>query len=127
MDYIICLLKNIPDVIWSAVIASLLTLSGVLLTSFGNTKRLKSQLLHDSQQRDKERDLSLRKQVYLDTMEAIANAQNILLSLLNIDFSEIELSSRFSETFLSINKCYVIASNPNVVKGTDRLLFYKGL
>ena len=47
MQEIIALLKSIPDVIWSAFLASILTLSGVLISNRSNTTRLRLQLEHD--------------------------------------------------------------------------------
>lgn len=66
------LLKEIPDVVWSGVIASAITLAGVMLSNWSNTKRLLRQLSHDSGEKQKERSASMRRDVYLKATEEMA-------------------------------------------------------
>lgn len=47
MEYITSLISKVPDVIWAAIIASILTFLGVLLTNRGNQKSLSMQLDHE--------------------------------------------------------------------------------
>src|SRR3546814_14894570 len=46
-----CLLTQIPNVVWAALLASGLTLLGVMLSNWSNTKRLIKQLPHRSEER----------------------------------------------------------------------------
>jgi len=48
MTSLIEFLKSIPDVIWSGLIASALTLGGVLISNRSNTVRLKLQFEHET-------------------------------------------------------------------------------
>lgn len=70
--------SSIPDVIWAAIIASGLasgiTLLGVGLSNRANRKCLLVQLNHVAQEKDKERELQIRKEVYMEAAEAIAEA-----------------------------------------------------
>ena len=52
-------IKLVPNVIWAAIIASLLTLIGVVLTNIDNNRRLIKQLEHEGAQRDKEREIRI--------------------------------------------------------------------
>lgn len=61
---VVSYVAEVPDVVWSGVIASVITLSGVLLSNHSNTVRLEKQLAHDAEQKEKERLASLRKDVY---------------------------------------------------------------
>jgi hypothetical protein len=74
-------LRSIPDVVWSGVIASVLTLSGVLLSNRSNTTRLRIQLNHDAEEKAKERTAILRREVYLKTVEELTKANSHLASL----------------------------------------------
>ena len=69
---IIRLLKEIPNVVWSAIIASLITLSGVWLSNRNSRNLQQNQLRHDAERRNSERELALRKEVYLEALESIS-------------------------------------------------------
>jgi len=74
MENNLTLLASIPDVIWAAIIASGLTFLGVTISNRANRKCLLMQLNHASQQKDKERELQIRKDVYMEAAEAIAES-----------------------------------------------------
>src|SRR4051794_30236818 len=85
MSTIVSLFQSVPDVIWSALIASLLTLSGVLVSNWSNTNRLKLQLQHDAHEKSKERVSTLRRDVYLRVAEELVRANAHLGSLPQLD------------------------------------------
>lgn len=107
-------IKSVPNVIWSAIIASLLTLIGVLLTNKGNNLRFTKQLEHEGSQRDKEREINLRREVYLSASEAIAEAQGSITKFPNSTIQE--LQDRFNNSTLSanLNKIHIVASERTV-------------
>ena len=59
IEVITNILYKVPDAVWAAIIASLLTLGGVIATNAGNNKRLKSQLEHDAAERENLRLMDL--------------------------------------------------------------------
>lgn len=61
MESIIELISKVPNVIWSAVIASCLTFLGVLWTNRGNEKRQAALLEHEKQKYQSEQKLALKK------------------------------------------------------------------
>lgn len=68
------------EVVWAAVIASFLTLAGVTLSNRSNRKSLAMQLKHVAQEKEKEREQQIRKEVYIEAAEAIGETvQDILL------------------------------------------------
>ncbi|WP_230182101.1 hypothetical protein [Aquabacterium sp. CECT 9606] len=89
------LLHNVPDVIWSGIIASVLTLSGVLISNRSNTTRLKTQLTHDREEKVKERTLSLRREVYLKATEELVKLNAFLASLPQQDLAQGNLGEGF--------------------------------
>ena len=111
---IVKLIQAIPDVVWAAVAASVITLLGVFLTNRDSRKRLEIQLDHDAQQRDREREMEIRREVYLAGAEAVAEAQERLGSFASLDIREV--GKNFSGTSLSpaINKVLLIGSEPTV-------------
>jgi hypothetical protein len=89
------LLQGVPDVIWSGIIASVLTLSGVLVSNRSNTTRLKTQLTHDREEKVKERTLSLRREVYLKATEELVKLNAFLASLPQQDITKDNLGEGF--------------------------------
>jgi hypothetical protein len=79
------LLKEIPNVIWSGMIASVITLSGVMLSNRSNTKRLLRQLSHDALEKEKERSAGMRRDVYLKATEEMARVGAYFGSLPQLD------------------------------------------
>ncbi|MFZ3084615.1 hypothetical protein [Rhodoferax ferrireducens] len=92
MTILIAFLQSIPDVIWSGVIASILTLSGVLISNRSNTNRLKLQLQHDATETAKERTSTLRREVYLRTAEELVKTNAHLASLPQLDVTKTNLA-----------------------------------
>jgi hypothetical protein len=90
---IIELIDAIPATLLGFIIGSLLTVLGVILTNAANTKRLRLQHEHEWKLESKERDLNLRRDIYLATMEAIATSIATIgrFGNLNIPSDELEL------------------------------------
>jgi hypothetical protein len=88
MQPLIAFLQSIPDVIWSGVIASVLTLSGVLISNRSNTTRLQLQQEHDAAEKSKERTATLRREVCLKTAEELVKANAYLAGLPQLDLSK---------------------------------------
>jgi hypothetical protein len=93
------LINLVPNVIWAAIIASVLTLAGVLTTNRNNNSRLTKQLEHEGAQRDKEREIDLRREVYLGAAEAIAEAHGKIVQIPNFELQNIQ--DQFSNLKLS--------------------------
>jgi len=111
MQEIIALLKSIPDVIWSAFLASILTLSGVLISNRSNTTRLRLQLEHDGREKQKERVAALRRDVYLRTVEELVKANAHLASLPQIDITKINIGEGF-QGFFSVSARLQLVAEP---------------
>jgi len=109
MTIFIAFLQSIPDVIWSGVIASILTLSGVLISNRSNTNRLKLQLQHDSNEKAKERTATLRREVYLRTAEEFVKANAHLVSLPQLDLAKANLADGMQGFFSAAARLQLVA------------------
>lgn len=89
------LLATVPDVIWSGIIASALTFSGVLISNRSNTTRLKIQLDHDRDEKLKERTSSMRRDVYLKATEELVRLNSFLASLPQQDIANSNIGEEF--------------------------------
>lgn len=102
-------LERVPAIIWSALLASALTLTGVMLSNRSNTKRLITQLEHDASQKTKDRMATLHREVYLKLAEEMARASSFLGRLSQIDPAKENIASGLSELFAVGAKAQLIA------------------
>jgi len=90
---------QIPNVVWAALLASGLTLLGVMLSNRSNTKRLIKQLSHDSTEKEKDRINALRKDVYLRVAEESAKVNGYLGKIPQLDPAKENIADGLSEFF----------------------------
>lgn len=109
MSTLIEFFRSIPDVIWSGVIASVLTLSGVLISNRSNTNRLRIQLQHDAVENAKERTATLRREVYLQTAEELTKANSHLASLPQSDLAKTNAADGLKGFFAAAAKLQLVA------------------
>ncbi|KYC24037.1 hypothetical protein [Pseudomonas sp. ABFPK] len=108
-------IASIPDVIWSGIIASALTFTGVLLSNASNTKRLKIQLNHDSNEKQKERTATLRRETYLSAAEHMSKAMGHLGSLPQQKFDGTP-ATELSDLLATSSKLQLIAEPTTALK-----------
>lgn len=94
-----CFLTQIPDVVWAALLASGLTLLGVMLSNWSNTRRLVKQLSRDSIEKEKDRINALRKDVYLRAAEEAAKVNTYLGKIPQLDPSKENIADGLAEFF----------------------------
>jgi len=110
MNQIIDFLRCVPDTIWAALIASLLTFGGVVLANRNSRKTVAMNLQHDREQRDKERLMRLRQEVYLPGAEAINAAYSSVGTLVNPNVPDSEVAEKFSKANTYLSKISLIGS-----------------
>ena len=110
LSEILALIEKIPNTFWGVVIGSFFSLGGVFLSNRANDKRLRQQLAHDRELKNRERELSLRKDVYLAAAEAISIGITTLGSFSNLEIQDDKLTSAFVEKHPAIDKVHVIAN-----------------
>lgn len=103
------LLSIVPDVVWSGLLASAMTLGGVLMSNRSNTTRLRIQLKHDATEKTKERTGKLRQDVLLQTAEAFGRANRFLSSLPTADITKINISEEMQGLFTVVAKLQLVA------------------
>lgn len=109
MNQLLALLQTVPDVVWSGLIASVLTLSGVLISNRSNTTRLRIQLQHDSDQKSRERTAVLRREVYLEAVEELTKANSHLAGLPQADPTKENLAEGLQGFFGAAAKLQLVA------------------
>lgn len=109
MNELVDLLRSIPDVVWSGVIASTVTLTGVVVLDRSNTARLKIQLQHDAQENAKEHTATLRREVYLSAAEELTRANSYLAGLSQTDLSKTNAADGLKDFFAAAAKLQLVA------------------
>jgi len=106
---IIDAIKLVPDVIWSAIVASGITFLGVMLSNKSNTSRLVLQLEHDAREKSKDKINNLRREVYLKAIEDIEATNIHMGTLANRDLTNSNMSAEIQAIGASIAKLRLVA------------------
>lgn len=121
MNFIVLFLQSIPNVIWSGIAAAILALSGVLVSNWSNTNRMKIQLRHDADERAKERTSTLRRDVYLVAAAELAKVGGSLASLPQKPLSKEKSDNDLKDFFASTSKLQLVAE-PQTTLLANRLV-----
>lgn len=114
MSVIVGLLSEVPGVVWGAVLAALIALGAAVLTNRNSRKQLQQQLDHDAQQRDRERAMALRRDVYLPAAEAMVRAQQSLGQLVNLEVKVEDIERLVTNALTATAKIHLVAGEPIV-------------
>lgn len=119
LNDIISLFQNIPDLVWAALIASLLTLSGVYFTNKQGRKLLEKQLNHDAKKIRIDRSHDLKKDVFLEAAASFSKAISVIGKLSNLETPVEDLAQILDNHSPIASKMYLIASEDTVEKALD--------
>ncbi len=97
-----------------AILAATIALIGILVTHRGNERRLLRQLEHDRGQKRVDREMELRKEVYLGAAEAIDAGLVTLSNYANLTKTPEELFREFNEKRGALSKVHLIAKESTV-------------
>ncbi len=110
---------------WGIIIGAGFTLTGVHLTNLANDRRLKEQLGHDRDQKNiqlehdrdlknRERGMSLRKEIFLDAAEAIHAGLITMSRLAHLEIPPDKLTDDYMSKASSIAKVHVVAQETTI-------------
>ena len=116
MEVLICWISKVPNVIWSAVIASLLTFFGVYLTNKGNERRQTAALNYEKEKFQAEQKLALKKEVFLNVASSFSDVLGIFPKLMNLDFSDNEINEQTADHGGVVAKSYLAAKEDSVAE-----------
>ncbi len=85
-----------------------------MLTNRAQARLHREQLKHDADQRDREREMSLRVNVYLKAAEAVARSQSLLAAMANIDVPDSQVAQGYQDDFAALGKINVVGSTETV-------------
>lgn len=104
------LLENIPATFWGVIAGSFFSILGVWLTNREGTKRLQRQFEHERFLKTRDRELDLKKDIYLEAAEAMSLAIETVSRLGNLEFSDELVMESYSKKSPSMAKVQVVGS-----------------
>ncbi|UJH77385.1 hypothetical protein L0U95_22150 (plasmid) [Burkholderia cenocepacia] len=107
-------LSRIPNVVWSGIVASLITVLGVLVTNAGLSKRHRQQLAHSASESKVEREMELRRDIYMPAIEATVIATSAIGGLSNPVTSQDDVTEKYADAAAKLGKASAIASPETV-------------
>ncbi len=105
---------KIPATFWAVVFGSLLTLLGIYFTNRANDRRLSLQLQHDRELKNREREMTFRKDTYAAAAEAIAVSIGALSKFSELSFSPKEVSETYLEQMPALAKVNLVAGEDTI-------------
>jgi len=107
-------LEPIPVSFWGVIVGALFALGGVTLTNRAGDRRLRAQFEHERLQKTKDREMALRKEVFLAAAEAVAAGMNAVSRFANFDLPNDQITSDYIEKAPAIAKVHVIARTETI-------------
>jgi hypothetical protein len=117
-------LEAIPATFWGVIFGSFFSLAGVMISNRSNDRRLREQFSHDREQKNRERELTLKKEIFLSVAEAFSAGIGAVNRFGNLEISNEQITSSFTDKSSSVAKVYVIAkmeTSSAVAKFTSEL------
>ncbi len=111
-DAIVCRLAVVPGTFWGVLAGSFFTLLGIWLTNKATDRRQERQLTSDRDLKNRERELALRKDIYLGVMEAITAGLNGIPKFSNLDLTVDAVMADFTTKSAAITKYHAVAKVP---------------
>jgi hypothetical protein len=115
MQILVTILQSIPSEFWASIAGAVFALSGVVLSNRSSAARLRLQLQHDAAEKSKERTTSMRREVYLQTIEELCKANAHLAALPNIDPAKSNIGEGFQGFFSSAARLQLVAETRTVL------------
>lgn len=110
----ITMIESIPPAFTGVLIGSLLTIIGVVLTNISNTKRLRIHHEHELKLRNKERDLDMRREIYMDAMEAVTAGITAIRRFAELNQTPEALMQSCTRLSAKVGKVTIVGQNATI-------------
>ena len=112
------LIHGVPLALWVAIVIGLLSplvaLVGVLIANRSARSLLSKQLTHEAEQRDRERKMSLRRDVYLEAAAALTRLQALIGSASSLEHDHKSVLADFVDGQAKLVKVHIVGSEATV-------------
>ncbi|MBU4563802.1 MAG: hypothetical protein KMY53_12385 [Desulfarculus sp.] len=102
------LIAKIPSTFWGIIVGAFFSLGGVVLTNRANIKNLYAQFANEREIKNRERELSVKKEVYLAAAEAAHAGIISIAKLANLGYPNDKIFDTYEEKSPAIGKVHLI-------------------
>lgn len=111
---LIAFMEAVPPTVWGFLVGSFITVVGVALTNASNTKRLRLQHAHERELDARARDLSMRRDVYLNAFEAMATGMTTVGSFGELDIPFQDLMRQYMGKAGAMGKITIVGREETI-------------
>ena len=111
---LVTLIKAIPPTFWGIIVGSLFTVVGVVLTNASNTRRLRIQHEHERDLEKRERDLAMRRDIYLEAMEALSAGMVVVGRFGDLDVKPNHLMQSYMDKSPAIARVNIVGNRETI-------------
>jgi hypothetical protein len=115
LNVIVQFLDAVPASFWGVVVGSFFSIAGVAITNQASDKRLRAQFEHERGSNTKDREMVLRKEVFLSAAEAVAVGMNSIGRFADFDIPNDQVMQPYVEKAPAISKVHVIARTETIL------------
>lgn len=109
-----CLVRSIPATFWGVLAGSLFTLIGVWLTNRAQWQRQERLLSHERSLKSQERELSLKRDIYLAAADSVAAGFEAVMKRPNISTPHDKVFEAWSSKANAMTRTAVVASDDSL-------------
>lgn len=127
MDFmdVLTLIEDIPATFWGVLFGAFFSILGVWLNNRASETRLENQFKHERLVKSTERELALKKDIYLDAAEAVSAAISSLLNFGNLDTSNEKVMESYLQKSPVLAKVHVVGTMQTVASLANLLDEYR--
>ncbi len=114
LKLLIDLIEKIPATFWGVVVGAFFSMAGVWATNRASSKRMSDQFEHEHRLKTLEREMSLRKEIYLELAEAVNAAIQDAYRFGNLEIPHSEVTKDFVEKSPAMAKVHVIGKTQTI-------------
>lgn len=104
----------VPGLFWGVIIGSFFSLGGVMLSNRASDRRLRAQFEYERELRNHDRELALRKDIYLAATEAISAGLESVAKMADLEIPTKEISEGYLKRAPAIAKIHVIGNEDTI-------------
>jgi hypothetical protein len=108
---VLALLRQIPAAFWGVITGSLFTLFGVWLSNRAQSRRLELQFAHDRGSKREDRELTMKRDVYLPAIEAVTTGIAVIARLADVSLPPEKLLDDWARQSPALSRASLVAGD----------------
>lgn len=107
-------LQIIPGGVWGFLAGMMSSIAVLVIANRHNLRQQRIQLAHDAREHDRERQMQLRRDVYLPASDAVVSIMSAMSKFINLDIHEEELTGVLEANGPPLQRVQMVASEETV-------------